>query len=296
MNLPSRRWESGLLYNGGALHLPPGFRAGDGVFETIRTYDGRPFRLSAHVARLLQGAAAIGLRALPGPDRVEREILRALSESQRTKRSSREWVLRPAIFAEAPGWGFVVTVEYWSSPPRRDRASGLRVGTSRTLHPGPYLVPPSTPVAVKWIARGPLSHALREGRGKGWEEALLCDPRGQYIEGTRSNLILFTGRALVAPGPRSGALPGITREAVVECAIARGYCVEDRPIPPSELLGADALFLTSTLLGLSLVGAVDGHRVSQGRGARSIAHLLQRDLERLIQADTTPPRRFALQP
>lgn len=289
MNLRSRRWEKGRLYDGGELRLPPGLRVGDGVFETVRTYDGRPFRLPEHIARLLQGAAVIGLRGLPDPARVEREILRVLTRSQRTKRISREWILRPAIFAEGPGWGFMVTVDPWSPPPRSDRAPGLRIGTSRTLHPGAYMVPPSTPMAVKWIARGPFAHALREARGKGWEEALLCDPHGQYIEGTRSNLILVTGRSLAAPGPLSGALPGITREAVLECATARGYSVEDRPIPHPELLGGDALFLTSTLLGLSLVGTVDGHRISQGRGAHSIACLLSRDLERLIQVNTANP-------
>lgn len=140
---------------------------------------------------------------------------------------------------------------------------GVQVGTSRYPHPGTALVPPGSPGPVKWLGRGPQSHALRDARAHGWEEGLLCDGRGNYVEGTRSNLLAMVGNRLLAPGPRSGALSGITRELAVRGAAARGFKVVDRPVSPREIRRASEVLLTSSLLGVVAVRSLDGRPVGR---------------------------------
>ena len=237
--------------------IPAGLRQGDGVFETLRTYSGRPFLLDRHLDRLLRGARAIGLAPLPSLEAMRRACRAALSRSTPGPRSV-EQVLRPMIYAAREGAQFRVPVEPATPLGTSAGHRGIRVGLSAYRHPGPYLVPPGSREPVKWLARGPLSHALREARALGWEEALLEDATGRLIEGTRSNLLAVVEGDLISPGPESFALPGITRAVVLEEARRRGLRVRERRIGRRELGRASEVMLTSSLMGLASVARVDG--------------------------------------
>ncbi len=257
--------------------LPPGLRMGDGVFETIRTYGGEPFELRRHLARLRHGARAIGLPLADPIARLERAVRATLAE-RRAARPAGEWVLRVLAYAADAGTGFVVEASPLggraATPSRRPR----RVGVSSYPHPGPYLVPPGARAPVKWIARGPLAHALREAKRHGWEEALLADPEGRFVEGTRSNLLARIEGRLVSPGGESFALPGVTRARALREARRAGIEIEERPIEAAELTRATELFLASTLLGIAPVDRVVG-RWTRPQGTRnSILPVLQRAL------------------
>jgi branched-subunit amino acid aminotransferase/4-amino-4-deoxychorismate lyase len=162
------------------------------------------------------------------------------------------------IYATDSGAEFRVIVEPVAPSRASGRTRGMRVGLSAYRHPGPYLVPPGSTAPVKWLARGPLAHALREARRLGWEEAILEDAEGRLIEGTRSNLLAVVGGVLVSPGPESFALPGITREVVLEEAHRAGLRVEERGLRRAELPHTSEVMLTSSLMGLASVATVDG--------------------------------------
>ena len=270
--------------------LPAGLRTGDGVFETIRTYGGRPFQLDRHLARLEEGARAIGL-PLPAPLPELERYCRAALAQRAVRRDAEEWILRPLVYAADGRGRWAITVDPLVVPRRSSSRRTCVVGLSSYPHPGRYLVPPGAQAPVKWLARGPLSHALREGRERGWDEALLRDPDGNWIEGTRSNLLAVVDEALVAPGPHSHALPGITREVVLEEAARLGRTVEDRPVEAREARSATEILLTSTLLGVVSIARVAGVRTTLGRTPGPVARALRRAFEDRVRAELLVPLR-----
>ncbi|MGP8078011.1 MAG: aminotransferase class IV [Thermoplasmata archaeon] len=293
MSPPLVAWLDGGLQPREALHLPAGLRQGDGVFETIRTYSGTPFRLADHLDRLLGGARSIDL-----PDPPSRRALGKAVESTlaacRAGSSGAEWVLRPSLFSEDGRTGSLVLVDPLIDPVPPSGVASVVAGLSQYPHPGRYLLPPSTPSPVKWLARGPLSHALRDARARGWDEALLLNGEGGVVEGTRSNLFVLQGERFLAPGPASGALPGITRGIVVDLARARGIEVEDRPPRPEQLAGSPEAFLTSTLLGVAPISLFQGVPVGSGAEGGRHTRELREAFGDLVRRETRPrpvPRR-----
>ena len=253
-------WHSGKLYSWNASSIPAGYRQGDGVFETIRTYFGKPFRLEDHVIRLLSGARAIGLRDLPEHETILDAIESTLEEN-RSGIIEGEWIIRPTFFSDGSGWGFVVPVESWKPPAAMGENNPISVGISSYVHPGRCLIPPSAGCQIKWLSRGPLAHALRDARERGWEEALLLDSDNMVIEGTRSNIIVLEEKSLISPGVRSGGFPGITRDVVAVLAQRRGMEIIDRPVSLQEILNSKGLLITSSLLGIAPVKTlVIGHK------------------------------------
>lgn len=250
-----REWNSGRIYPWEGLSASIGFRQGDGVFETLRTYGGVPFLLRQHVVRLLEGAGLLGLKDLPDPVAVEEKVLEELRACT-YKNASEECVVRFALFHDGIEWGFALSIVPWNPRLASLHGDTLWVGYSPYPHPGRYLIPPGAEVQVKWLSRGPLAHALRDAKAMGWDEGLLVNQDGDAVEGTRSNILAVAEDVLFAPGMKSYALPGITRGVVVESATDIGLKVVDRPIPKRVLEGSDEIFLTSSLLGITRVSRI----------------------------------------
>lgn len=236
---------------------PEGLRAGDGVFETLRTYRGEPFLLGRHLARLREGARAIRLTGIPSEAALRLDCLESLARARSAGRAA-EWILRPMIYSTDGAASVSVAVAPLPIGARRPRANGLVVGVSSYPHPGRFLAPPGASAPVKWLGRGPLSHALRDARSRGWEEAILLDGEGRLVEGSRSNLLVVVDGILVSPGPESWALPGITRGVVLEEAHALGLQVEERAPTREEVKRATEAMLTSSLLEVAPVRRLVG--------------------------------------
>lgn len=287
MNSEPVDWHRGKLYSRESFSVPPGYRLGDGVFETIRTYYGKAFRLGTHLSRLLDGAKSIGLRSLPAYDAVLDEVSRTLEEKS-SGNPGGEWVLRPTFFSDDQNWGFIIPIESWV-PRNFSRGNDrISVGISEYRHPGRYLVPPSFEKQVKWLSRGPLSHALRDARDRGWEEALLLDPEQRVIEGSRSNVFAVYEGAITAPGVLSGAFPGITREVVLECAERRGMRISDKPVDLEELQDSGEVFLTSTLLGIAPVTTLVVGRNTYTKTEGEISGQLLSDFKNEVMKECSP--------
>jgi branched-subunit amino acid aminotransferase/4-amino-4-deoxychorismate lyase len=107
--------------------------------------------------------------------------------------------------------------------------------------------------------------ALRLARDGGADEALLRNSRGLIVEGSASNLFAVRGTTLVSPGPAVGALPGITRDVILEVATQAGVTVEERGIDRSELPELSELFLTSSLREVVSIVGVEGNAIGTGR-------------------------------
>ena len=262
-----RLWWDGREMPGGRVPWEGALRLGDGVFETLRTWNGAPFLWRAHLDRMRKGARALHLQGLPSRLALERALLRALPPAPEGVPPS-ETTVRIALVQATPRAALLLQAEPMAPPAtaRRRHEQGLDVGTSSYLHPGLGQVPPGATAPVKWLGRGWLAHALREARARGWAEALLPDPRGRLVEGTRSNLLVVSGRRLLAPGPASGALAGVTRALALRVARRGHWTEEDRAVAPDELRRASEVLLTSSLLGVAPVRSFDRRRL-RGEGA-----------------------------
>jgi len=229
-------------------------RYGDGVFETMRAYDGRPFALEEHLERLRAGADWARL-AWPPQDSLASEIDRA-SRAVDVDAAVRVFLLRgegPTL-REAPTHR-LVTAE--PLPYGRE----LRSGTAIIAAGGP---PTAAGRAIKYMRYLPHLLAQDDARARGAEEALVCDPDGRVVEGATSNVFAVLGGDLVTPAESSGILPGITRGVVLRLAAEAGLRVAQRPIEPAELERASELFITSSLREIFAITRVGERTIGQG--------------------------------
>jgi branched-chain amino acid aminotransferase len=269
-------WVNGYRTAAEAPHLSAldrGFTLADGVFETMRVYDGHPFRLAAHVRRLRDATASLGI---PLRGDIGGHVTEAVAEAAATgmrEASVRVTVSRgvgpagvaPSSPAEPT---IVVTVSTLPAFPPETYTSGLAAHVASGRRNERAMT-----AGLKTIAYTDSIVALAEARAAGADDAIFLDSEGHVSEGSSSNVFVAAvadnadtadANVLVTPPLSCGALPGITRAAVMELAQTLGITVQVRPIQHDELLSSPELFLTSSLRGIAPVVRVDGHPLGGG--------------------------------
>lgn len=269
----SRVWLDGRLVHAADAAVSVhdrGFTLGDGLFETMRAYGRRVFRLGAHLERLERGAARIGL---PLPPALAHAVQATLDANRLADAAVRLTVSRGAgAGGLAPGEHAAPTVVVTTRPYLPEPAwytRGLRAvvasGCIGEFRPS---------AGLKQL--GYLDHvlALREARAAGADDALLLDSAGHLAEGAASNIFLVEDGALHTPPLSCGILAGITRATVLELAARRGLPVHEEPLAPERLAWAEEAFLTSSLREIVPLVAVDGAAVGGGQpGALTLSLL-----------------------
>ena len=244
-----RVWIDGALVPEDEARISPfdhGLLTGDGVFETLIVYHGRPFAVRRHLERL--GASCKGL----GLDPPEAGALRDAIGQVVAANGLSNARLR-------------ITVTGGDSPLGSDRGAS---GPTVVVAAGPLVAWPATAdvVVVPWTRneKGALAGlkttsygenvvALAYAKERGATEAIFANTVGQLCEGTGSNVFLAVDGRLITPTLRSGCLAGVTRALVVESVGA-----VEQDVPVSALAAADEAFLTSTTREVQPIRAVDG--------------------------------------
>lgn len=236
--------------------LDRGFTLGDGLFETMRAYGGRVFRLKGHLDRLTRSASRIGL-PLPG------DLFPAVTETLEANRLS-EAALRltvsrgpspPGLLPSAePTPTCVITARPAPEPPVTLRAA---TASGRLNEHAPA-------AGLKRLGYLDSIVAVMEARAAGHDDALLLDTAGHVAQGTASNIFVLAGGVLRTPPTSCGILAGITRAAVLEIAGALDVPVTEESIDPHTLSTAEEAFLTSTLREVVPLTAVDGRSIGRG--------------------------------
>jgi len=237
-----------------------GFLYGDGVFETVPVYAGRPFLLQPHVHRLVAGALALRFAAPPALALLEDAALQVVQANRGGDGVLRLALSRGALGAEglACDTAGPPTLAVTWSPPRRYAAAayvqGVEVHIATTRHPAPDGVPTSAKHA-NYLA---CVLAMDEARRAGAAEALMLGPRGTIVEAATSNLfVVYRGR-LLTPPLHEGPLPGVTRASVLALARALGVPAAEATIRPRRLVDCSELFLTNSIAGVLPVRQVVG--------------------------------------
>jgi len=231
----------------------------DGLFETVRLYEGRPFRLESHLRRMEAAAEVLGIKV---PVELRGRIHGAIERWE-----GRDGALRVTL-TRGSGRGLMppedaeprllLAIVPHPPPPPPEEVMGLRGLTLGRVDENGLVS------GLKVLGYSERIQALRLARGAGGDEALLRNSLGEIVEGSASNVIAVRDRRIISPGRLSGALPGITRAVVLELASAQGLDVEARGIAPEELAGLDELILSSSLRELAPVVEVDGKPVGSG--------------------------------
>lgn len=243
-------WLDGALVDPTGAALPitdPGVRWGDGLFETMRGEAGRVPLMDRHLRRLEASTQALGLSPAPSTDDVRAAVDAVMAAVDDGVHRVRVTVTsRPTLLVEA--------TEY--SP---DPAAGVTVAALRgTWWPGDEIREHKT------LSYAGHRLAQRRAAAMGTDHALLLDEARRLGEGDSANVFVVVDGTLITP-PIEGILGGVTRDVLLEAAAAEGIPVDIRHLAEPEWRGADEMFLSNGLAGLTPVLAIDGAPVGDGR-------------------------------
>ena len=243
-----------------------GLLYGDGVFEGVRAYGGRVFRLERHIDRLYDSAKAIWLEIPMTKIELAAVVTAAVAKSGLqdayirlvVTRGKGDLGLDPR---KCPRPSVICIVDRIALWPADRYETGLTCLTS----PTPINHRESLSPRVKSLNY--LSHILAkiEGIAAGVDEVVMLDASGYVAEASGMNLFVIRDRVLSTPPPYAGILKGVTRDAVIELASAAGYVVRETPLNRYDLYTADELFLSGTAAEIVAVTKLDGRTIGDGR-------------------------------
>ena len=240
--------------------LDRGFLYGDGLFETMRAYQGRVFRLDAHLQRMAASAAALRL-PLPLDAAAVREIAGEL-----LRRSGLSDAALRLTITRGPGDGVDLPPDPAATvlmvARRLARDSGLDspadIITLSDAAPAPALARHKTLCYLPYLL------ARAQARAAGAHDAFLLNAAGLVTEATTSNVFVVRGGRLITPPVECGLLPGITRGVVLGLAQEAGLEGEEAEIAPDDVRTADECFLTNSVAEITPVRRCDGAAVGTG--------------------------------
>lgn len=262
-----RIWLNGRLAPAGPAAIDAGdrgFLLGDGVFETIPVFHGRPFDLDAHLARLGDGLALLGFAAAVDRAALRRDLLAYVAAEGLDAAVLRLTVTRgagPRGLAPPADPHPTVLMNWSPPPPQRKTPLAAVVATSTCRND-------ASPLArIKALPYLDNLLALREAQARGADEAFLLNTRGVLAGATIANVFCVLGDWLMTPSLGDGALPGTMRARVLALSQTAGLPTHEGPIAPSIFTEADAVFVTNAVRGIVAVGSVDGRTVGTGSAA-----------------------------
>lgn len=226
---------------------------GDGLFETLRAYDGRPYAVAAHHRRLTEGGRVLDL-AVPPEGELRAAFTAILEANGLHDAGVRVTVTRgpgPADPHATPDGVATVLVTAW---PLRDYSALYEHGASLVTVPrAGRPVPGAKTISYAANVAGRVA-----ARRAGVDDALFVAEDGRVLETTGSNVLLVSGQDLVTPPVDDGLLPGVTREGVLRCAPSIGLWAVERSASLADVYAADEVVLTSTLREVYRVRSIDG--------------------------------------
>jgi branched-chain amino acid aminotransferase len=259
--------------------LDHGFLYGEGVYETIRTYQQQPFLLDRHLTRLRTSAAMLDLPVPLSDEQFSARISETVAAAARsaTGRDARsaehddtEWYIRILLTrgvgeltydpAACPSPSVVIIVKPHADPAPQILKAGVRVALVSVVRNHPETVNPL--IKSNNLLNSAL--AMQEAYRSGAFEAVMRNFRGELSECSQSNLFIVRNGEALTPPLKSGLLAGITRQLLFEIGPPAGVPVRENVLRDDDLYAADEAFLTSTTRELVPIVNVDGRPIGAG--------------------------------
>ena len=264
--------------------LDYGFLFGFGLYETVRAYNGKVFRLDNHLARLRYSGARLGIVIHTALIRdAVNDVIKANGFKQTRLRISvsiGEGTMSPNLDSCKQPTIAVLASEY--KPPSCEKyQNGYKVVLSSirrsSLSPVTYLKSANTMENV--LAR-------QDARDAGADEAFFLNEKGYLTEAAGSNLFLVKDGVLKTPHYESGILPGVTRVVIFELAAQLGIKVREVNLKLADLLQADEVFITNSLIEIVPVTIFDGKPVADGKPG-TLTGKLMKAYKTLVRKETS---------
>jgi len=242
-----------------------GLLYGDGVFEGLRSYAGRVFRLDAHLDRLWASARAICLEIPLAKEAMAQAVIDTLAAN-----GLEDGYIRLIVTRGAGTLGLdpnrcsnpqvIIIADTISLYPQEFYEQGLRIVTAATQRIQSAALSPR----IKSLNYLNNIMAKLEGLRAGCVEALMLNHKGEVAECTGDNVFVVRSGRLLTPPPDAGILEGITRNAVMELAHAAGIDCREATLTRHDLYTADECFLTGTAAEVIPVVDIDGRTIGNG--------------------------------
>jgi branched-chain amino acid aminotransferase len=255
-----------------------GFLYGDGIYETMRAYDGTVFMLERHVQRLARSASLMRLD-MPSPEFIRSAIYSAMEANGLKSAYVRVTVSRgkgpigldPALCKEAT---FVVIAEEFRDYPERLYAEGVRLIIAKTRRNLVEAIDPK----IKSLNFLNNIFAKIEAKERGAYEAVMLNAAGFIAEGTVCNIFFVKDGVLCTPSVETGVLDGITRELVVRVARENGMVVKEGDFTPDDLFSASEVFFTNTTSEVMPVSQVEDVKYPVGEMTKRLRTLYKEEV------------------
>ena len=244
-----------------------GFLYGDGLFEGVRVYGGKVFRLDPHLTRLFEGAKALGFDL--GALTFEKARAAVLETCRRN--DHRDGYIRVNL-SRGTGLGldpshidptprYIVATRQLALYPAEFYEKGLTMVTCTTRVPSPDAINPRIKCTGKYINN---IQAKREANRAGAGEGIMLNHLGYVAEATGDNVFIVKDGVLFTPPTSAGCLKGITRQVAMECAAGAGIPVHETNLTIFDLYIADECFLTGTAAEVIPGCILDGIEIGAG--------------------------------
>jgi branched-chain amino acid aminotransferase len=256
-----------------------GFLYGEGVYETLRTYNGQPFLFDRHMRRLRKSAGMVTLD-VPLTDSQIDARFRETMAAAKLGDAAHEAYIRILITrgvgeltydpAACPTPSVVVIVKPNVNPSVEAFERGVRAALVPIVRNHPGTVNPL--IKSNNLLNNAL--AMQEAFRRGAFEGIMRNYKGELAECTQSNLFIVKNGAALTPPIDAGLLPGITREFLFEVGRDAGIAVREAVLRDADLFGADESFLTSTTREVVPIVRVDDRAIGSGAPGRVTRALL----------------------
>lgn len=254
-----------------------GLLYGDGVFEGIRSYEGVVFRLKEHLERLYQSAHAIMLEIPMTREEMTRAVLETLK-----KNKLRDAYIRLVVTRGIGDLGL--------DPRKCSNPTVIIIAVPMLVLHSKEKREKGITTMITWVKHDPIDATTHEVKSlnymnsilakietneAGIDEAILLDRTGFVSEGAAENIFIVKGGKIITPPTSTGALRGITRDAVMQLAEKLEYSVVEKNITPNELLIADEAFLTGTGAEITPIAEVNKRKIGKGETGPITKKLVQ---------------------
>jgi len=262
--------------------LDRGLFYGDGIFETLRTYNKKPFQLEEHIKRLLQTCKAFRLKCPMSAIQLKNSVLKTLAANNFKNAHIKIIVTR----GEASKSGLstknvagratiIILIDALKPLPKQVFIKGWKAIISSIMRPA---VPSSQFKTLNYINNVLAKH---EAKKNGADEAILLDKSGNIVEATSSNIFIVKHGELFTPPTDAPILLGLTRKTIMRIAKQSAFRVVEKIITPKELYTADECFITSSGPGIIPITRVWNKKIGTGK-----CGLVTENLINLFDAET----------
>ncbi len=260
--------------------LNHGLHYGSCVFEGLRVYGEKIYKLEKHTDRLFFSAKRMGIEVPYSKDEIN-----SAQEETIKKMNIKYGYVRPVIWRGSEMMAISaqknkinVAVATWEWPSyftKEDRLKGISLQTAVWKRPPPDCIPTDTKAAGLYMICTLSKH---EAEKNGFTDALMLDYKGRVSESTGSNIFLVINGEIHTPIPDC-FLNGITRQAVIEIAKNEGIKVIERDIYPDEIINAEEIFLTGSAVEVTPVGKIDNQTFKVGDITAKISSLYMKEVD-----------------